>query len=73
MVDVFEVVDSPGESPKCVATQIRQELEAPGRNYRNWIVQFGKHDGPILSIPTTVRGTTGTRRESFSSDQATSG
>jgi hypothetical protein len=35
MLDVLEVVDSPAESPNCVATQIRQELKAPGWNCKN--------------------------------------
>jgi hypothetical protein len=73
MLDVLELVDSPAEWPKCVATQIGQEPEAPGQNYRNRTVRFGKPDGPILLILTTVRGATGTRRGSFSSGQATSG
>jgi hypothetical protein len=37
-----------------VATQIEQEPEAPAQNRKNWSVRFGKPDGPILSIPTTV-------------------
>jgi hypothetical protein len=61
MFDELEVVDSLAESPKCVATQMRQEPEAPGRNYRNWTVRFGKLDSPVLSIPTAVRGAAGTR------------
>jgi hypothetical protein len=28
MIDVFEVVDSSAESPKCVSTQNEQELKA---------------------------------------------
>jgi hypothetical protein len=48
------------------------ESEAPAQSYRNWIVRFGKPDGPVLSIPTTVRGTAGTRQGSFSFGQATS-
>jgi hypothetical protein len=35
MLDVLEVVDSPVESPKNVATQIRQESEAPTQNRKN--------------------------------------
>jgi hypothetical protein len=35
MLDMLEVVDSPAESPKCVATRIVQELEAPVQNSRN--------------------------------------
>jgi hypothetical protein len=55
-----------------IDTRIRQELEAPVQNSRNWIVRFSKLDGPILSIPTTVRGASNTRRGSFSSSQAAS-
>jgi hypothetical protein len=44
-----------------VATRIGQEPEASGRNCRNWIVRFGKSDGPILLIPTTVRGAADTQ------------
>jgi hypothetical protein len=32
MLDVLELVDSPVESPKCVCTQNKQELEAPAQN-----------------------------------------
>jgi hypothetical protein len=38
MLDVLEVVYSPAESPKCVATQIGQEPEASDQNYRNQTV-----------------------------------
>jgi hypothetical protein len=61
-LDVREVVDSLMESPKCVATRIEQEPEAPARSYRNWILQFGKSEGPILSGPIAVRGAIGFRR-----------
>jgi hypothetical protein len=61
MLDVLEVVDSPVESPKNVATQIRQESEAPTQNRKNWTVRFVKLDGPVLSILMVVRGTVGTR------------
>jgi hypothetical protein len=71
--DVLEVVDFSAESPKCVATWIRHEPEAPAQNRENWTVRFGKPDTPVLSILTVVRGATGTRRGSFSSGQATSG
>jgi hypothetical protein len=73
ILDVLEVVDFPAESPKYVATRIGQEPEVPAQNRKNWIVQFGKPDGPILSISMAVRGTVGTRRGSFSSGHATSG
>jgi hypothetical protein len=63
--DVLEVVDSPAESPKCVATRIEQEPEAPNQNCRNRTARFGKSDGPVLSI-LAVRGTTATQRGSFS-------
>jgi hypothetical protein len=72
MLDMFEVVDSPAESPKCVAIRIRQVPEALVQNRKNRTVWFGKPDGPVLSIPMAVRGTAGTRRGSFSG-QATSG
>jgi hypothetical protein len=32
MLDVFEVVNSPAESPKCVATRNEQEPEASAQN-----------------------------------------
>jgi hypothetical protein len=73
MLDVLEVVDSLAESPKCVATWIGQELEDPGLSCGNQTIWFAKSDGPILSIPTTVRDTVGTRWWSFSSSQAMSG
>jgi hypothetical protein len=40
MLDVREVVDSPAESSKCVATQIRQEPEAHVQNRRNGTMRF---------------------------------
>jgi hypothetical protein len=42
-------------------TEIRHEPEAPVQNRKNWTVRFGKPDGPVLSIPIAVSGTTGTR------------
>jgi hypothetical protein len=59
MLDVCELVDSLAESPKYVATRIEHEPEAPARSYRNWILQFGKPEGPVLLRPTAVRGTAG--------------
>jgi hypothetical protein len=56
MLDVHEVVDSPVELLKCVATRNEQELEAPTQNYRNRTIQFQKPDPLILSGPTTVKG-----------------
>jgi hypothetical protein len=35
MFDVLEVVDSPAESPKCVATSNEQEPKATAQNCRN--------------------------------------
>jgi hypothetical protein len=61
MLDVLEVVDSPVESQKCVATQNEQELKALAQNYRKWKVQFQKPDTPVLSRSTTVRGVVGLR------------
>jgi hypothetical protein len=40
MLDMREVVISLVESPKCVCTQIREEIEAPVRNRRNWTLRF---------------------------------
>jgi hypothetical protein len=40
MLDMLEVVNSPAESPKCVATSNEQEPKAPARNCGNQIVQF---------------------------------
>jgi hypothetical protein len=62
MLDVLKVVDSPAESPKCVATQNKQILDAPARNSRNWSVRLQKPDGLVLSGPTAVRGAAGLRR-----------
>jgi hypothetical protein len=59
MLDVLEVVNSSVESPKCVATQIEHELEAPAQNSKKQIVQFLESDSPILSGPMAVRGTAG--------------
>jgi hypothetical protein len=59
MLDVLEVVDSPAESPKFVATQNEQRLEAPARNCKNWMVWFGKPDCLVLSGPSAVRGVVG--------------
>jgi hypothetical protein len=73
MLHVLEVVTSPTESPKCVSTRNEQEPKASARKKKNQIVWFGEPDGPVLSILTTVRGTTGTRRGRFSSGQATTG
>jgi hypothetical protein len=56
MLDVHEVVDSPVELLKCVATRNEQELEAPTQNYRNRTIQFQKPDSPILSGPMAVKG-----------------
>jgi hypothetical protein len=39
---------------------------------KNWTIWFGKPNDLILSIPIAVRSAVGTRRRSFSSDQATS-
>jgi hypothetical protein len=61
MLDVLAVVDFPTESPKCVATRIGQEPEAPAQNRKNWTVWFGKPDGPVLSGPTIVRAAVGLR------------
>jgi hypothetical protein len=61
MLDMLEVVDSPAELPKCVATWNEQESEAPARNYKNRTARFEKLDGPDLSRSTTVKGTTGLR------------
>jgi hypothetical protein len=66
ILDVLEVVDSPAESPKCVATRIGQEPEAPNQKCRNQTARFGKSNDPVLSI-LAVRGTTATQRGSFSS------
>jgi hypothetical protein len=57
------VVDlhSPTDSSKYIVTRIGQEPEAPAQNRKNWTIQFGKLDGPVLSILTTVSGTVGTR------------
>jgi hypothetical protein len=35
MLDVLEVVNSPAESPKCVATRNEQEPEASTQNRKN--------------------------------------
>jgi hypothetical protein len=61
MLDMLKVADSSAESSKCVVTQIGQEPEAPARNRKNQTARFGKPDGPILSIPTAVRGAASTR------------
>jgi hypothetical protein len=71
--DVFRIIDFQAESPKYVVTQIEQEPKAHAQNCRNQTLRFGKPDGPISSILMTVKGTIGTRRWSFSFDQATSG
>jgi hypothetical protein len=62
MLDVFEVVDSPAESPKCVRTRNEQRPEALARSYRNRTIWFGKLEGLILSGPMTVRDAIGLRR-----------
>jgi hypothetical protein len=72
MLDVLEVVDFLAESSKCVATWNDQEPKAYAQNYENRIVRFGKSDGPVLSIPTAVRGATDTWWVSFFSDQVIS-
>jgi hypothetical protein len=59
MLDVCEVVD---KSSKCVAKQIRQELEAPVQNRRNRTFRFQKPEPPILSGPTAVCGAARLRR-----------
>jgi hypothetical protein len=56
MLEMLEIVDTPVESSKCVATQIGQEPEALAQNRKNQTIRFGKPDDPILSIPTAVRG-----------------
>jgi hypothetical protein len=56
MLDVLEVVDSPAESPKCVATQNEQRPKAPARNSRNQTIRFQEPDGPVLLGPTAVGG-----------------
>jgi hypothetical protein len=61
MLDVLEVVDFPVELPKCVATRIEHELEAPARNSRNRTTWFLEPDSPVLSRPAAVRGTAGLR------------
>jgi hypothetical protein len=66
MLDVLEVVNSPAQSPKCVATQNEQELKAPSQNYENQTVQFGKPNGPVLLGPTTIKSTAGLQRGAFS-------
>jgi hypothetical protein len=40
MFHVYEVVDSPAESPKCIATRIKQGPKAPARSCRNRAVRF---------------------------------
>jgi hypothetical protein len=50
-------IDSPTKLPKCVATQIEQELEAPAQSCGNWTVWFGKLNGPVLSRSAVIRGT----------------
>jgi hypothetical protein len=62
MLDVLEVVDSSAESQKCVHTWNKQRPEAPAQSYRNWTIRLGKLEGPVLSGPTAIRGTTGLRR-----------
>jgi hypothetical protein len=62
MLDMREVVDSPAESPKSIDTRIKQEAEAPARNYRNQTVRFHELDGLILSGPTAIRGVAGLQR-----------
>jgi hypothetical protein len=59
MLDMLEVVNSAAESPKCVCTRNEQVTEAPAQNRANQTVRFGKSDGPISSVLTTVRGTVG--------------
>jgi hypothetical protein len=61
MLDMFEVVDSPVESPKCVTTQNEQEPKAPTQNCRNRTVRFQKPDTLVLSRPAVVRGVIGLR------------
>jgi hypothetical protein len=61
MLDVLEVVDSPAELLKCVATRIEHEPEAPDRNSRNRTTWFLELDSPVLSRPAAVRGTAGLR------------
>jgi hypothetical protein len=65
MLDVLEVVDSPAESQKMCCHMNRTGAESPCSKQEN-------PDGPVLSIPTVVRGAAGTRRECFSSGQVTS-
>jgi hypothetical protein len=59
VLDVLEVVDSPAESQKCVATRIKHEPEAPAQNSINQTVRFLESDSPVLSGPMAVRGTVG--------------
>jgi hypothetical protein len=40
-----------------VDTWNKQRPKALVQNYRNWTIWFDKPDGPVLSGPTTVRGT----------------
>jgi hypothetical protein len=40
ILDVLEVVDSPAESSKCVATRNEQGPKAPAQNYRNQTLRF---------------------------------
>jgi hypothetical protein len=58
MLEVLEEVDFPAELPKCVATRNEQRPEAPAQNSRNQTVRFQELDGPVLSGPTAIRGTT---------------
>jgi hypothetical protein len=59
MLGVLEVVNSSTESLKCVCTRNEQESEALAQNRTNRIQRFGKPEGPVLSVPTVVRGTVG--------------
>jgi hypothetical protein len=59
MLDVRKVVDFLVESPKCVCTRNEQELEALAQNRANQILWFGKPEGPVSSVPVTVRGIVG--------------
>jgi hypothetical protein len=62
MLDVLELVDYRAEFPKCVDAQNEQRPDAPAQNYKNWIIRFGKLEGPVLLGPMIVRGVTGLRR-----------
>jgi hypothetical protein len=47
----------------CVATRIEHKPEAPAQINKNWILRFSKSEGPVLSGPAVVMGTTRLQRE----------